>query len=145
MESEMCSICQEDLTGTLNILTTKCNHKFHTDCYVKYINSSRKNCCPMCRQNIFDGVIETNNRTNLLDVEYHDYITHQNQTLITSLRNENRVLLCRNEILLDKIDSLKHYIRHRVERYNKEVEKMQSYDEKKYFLLRKKNNIILNI
>lgn len=145
MENEMCSICQEDLIGVSNILTTKCNHKFHTDCYIKYINSSHKNCCPICRQNVFNGRIQTNNSDQSLDDEYHDYVNLQNQILITSLRNENCELSSRNEFLSDEVRSLKHYIQHQNSSYDKKIDEIKLYDKKKYSLLRKKNNVIFNI
>ena len=48
---ETCSICQEDINENSNILITTCSHKFHTNCYIKYIKISEKDCCPMCRCN----------------------------------------------------------------------------------------------
>lgn len=84
MENEMCSICQEDLIGISNILTTKCNHKFHTDCYMKYINSSHKNCCPICRQNI----IEEN-----LDAEYNLFIENETSIIFEEIALQLGIIL----------------------------------------------------
>jgi regulator of replication initiation timing len=131
MENEMCSICQEDLIGTLNILTTKCNHKFHTDCYVKYINSSCKNCCPICRKNIFDSTIEIRHSNQSLDNEYYDYIISQHQTLVTSLRNENYRLSYENTSLLEKLNEQN-------KSHDKKINEIKLYDKKKYLLFKKK-------
>jgi hypothetical protein len=131
MENEMCSICQEDLIGTSNILTTKCNHKFHTDCYMKYINSSHKNCCPMCRQNIVDNMTEIRHSNHSLDNEYYDFIISQHQTLVTSLRNDNDRLLYENVSLMRKLNQQN-------ELHNKKIDEIKLYDKKKYTLFRKK-------
>ena len=125
MENEICSICQDDISGISNILTTKCNHKFHTDCYMKYIKSSHKNCCPICRQNILDDSIQS------LDDEYHDFVIRQQTTLISSLRSENYRLLYENTSLLEKMNM-------KMQSYEKEMNEIKSYDKKKYLLFKKK-------
>ena len=100
MENEICSICHEDLNGTLNILTTKCNHKFHTDCYMKYMNSSRKSCCPMCRQNVFEGIIEINNSNRVS----RDDVIYQLRCQVVSLKTEIFILSSQNKSLLEKLN-----------------------------------------
>ncbi len=48
-EVEECSICLES-EGTL--VPSKCGHKFHTECLVKWLEN--KNTCPNCRINLVD-------------------------------------------------------------------------------------------
>jgi hypothetical protein len=48
-EIEECSICL-DSEGTL--VPSKCGHKFHTECLVKWLEN--KNTCPNCRINLVD-------------------------------------------------------------------------------------------
>jgi hypothetical protein len=48
-ETEECSICLES-EGTL--VPSKCGHKFHTECLVKWLEN--KNTCPNCRINLVD-------------------------------------------------------------------------------------------
>lgn len=137
MENEMCSICQEDLIGTSNILTTKCNHKFHTDCYIKYINLSHKNCCPMCRQNIVDDTIQMNDSNQSLDVEYYDYIISQHQVIITSMRdtiirlsNENKLLSEKNELLENAMNP-----QQQIQYEEMKMNKLKIYNKKNIFRL----------
>jgi len=133
----MCSICQEDLIGTSNILTTKCNHKFHTDCYIKYINLSHKNCCPMCRQNIVDDTIQMNDSNQSLDVEYYDYIISQHQVIITSMRdtiirlsNENKLLSEKNELLENAMNP-----QQQIQYEEMKMNKLKIYNKKNIFRL----------
>lgn len=48
-ETEECSICLES-EGTL--VPSKCGHKFHTECLVKWLE--KKNTCPNCRINLVE-------------------------------------------------------------------------------------------
>lgn len=48
-ETEECSICLES-EGTL--VPSKCGHKFHTECLVKWLEN--KNTCPNCRFNLVE-------------------------------------------------------------------------------------------
>jgi len=48
-ETEECSICLES-EGTL--VPSKCGHKFHTECLVKWLEN--KDTCPNCRENIVE-------------------------------------------------------------------------------------------
>ena len=50
-EKETCSICLKDLYfGNANTLKTKCNHSFHTNCFLKSLENNNK--CPICRKKI---------------------------------------------------------------------------------------------
>lgn len=51
---EICGICREDVEGNVNTLITKCGHKFHSSCYIEYVTVSKKDCCPLCRENQID-------------------------------------------------------------------------------------------
>jgi hypothetical protein len=49
-----CPICYEDITDESKRLVTKCNHAFHEECLVKWIDTQEdcgSDCinCPMCR------------------------------------------------------------------------------------------------
>ena len=44
--SEICSICQGDLTSDIYTLP-ECNHKFHTNCIIHWFRAG-KNKCPLC-------------------------------------------------------------------------------------------------
>lgn len=138
IESEMCSICQEDLIGTSNTLITKCNHKFHTDCYIKYLNSSHKNCCPICRRNIFDGKIETN-PTQLFEIEHYNHMVLQHQINMSSMVNANSRLLGENKLLLEKNKLLEDAMnpQQKIQYEEMKMNELKRYDKKKYFLFRR--------
>ena len=48
-DADVCSICLEPL-GTVNIIETRCNHKYHKRC----LENWEKNTCPMCRHEYLD-------------------------------------------------------------------------------------------
>ena len=53
MPKEECSSCLRSLNpNTKIIVQTKCNHKFHKICLENWL--SYKDCCPMCRSDIYD-------------------------------------------------------------------------------------------
>ena len=61
-----CTICLEDfIDGTSIIITTKCNHSFHFECFkdwvFKNINFPK---CPNCNEPILDSKININNISN---------------------------------------------------------------------------------
>lgn len=66
MEVENCSICQENMIENTNLLTTECNHKFHTTCYLKYIQHSNNFNCPLCR----NAIIQNSSQQERPDDEY---------------------------------------------------------------------------
>ncbi|XP_035689198.1 RING finger protein 148-like [Branchiostoma floridae] len=43
-----CGICQDTEPGSLLVETTKCRHRFHFDCLVKWLQE--QNVCPLCWQ-----------------------------------------------------------------------------------------------
>lgn len=47
-EPDMCAICRDDLEK--DISTLDCNHKFHTECIVRWIATSPR--CPFCRARV---------------------------------------------------------------------------------------------
>jgi len=65
MEFDNCAICQENIIENKNILTTECNHKFHTTCYLNYVRYSNNYNCPICR-------VKTCSET--LDEEYDEFV-----------------------------------------------------------------------
>lgn len=58
-EYNLCVICQECIT-TEDVKTTKCEHSFHSECYVKYLEHTNKNECPICRQSLGENVTKKN-------------------------------------------------------------------------------------
>ena len=50
-ENITCTICLKELKiGDPNTLTTECNHSFHTNCFLKSLESKKR--CPNCREKI---------------------------------------------------------------------------------------------
>lgn len=98
--SEVCSICLEDLIE--NIKITKCSGqkcKFHNDCYNKYIDECNKHfrnkSCPLCREilekrsaNYLNDSIDFIIRNTII---YSEELSQEYETLIRSeeLPNEN--------------------------------------------------------
>jgi hypothetical protein len=52
--SDMCSVCHNNLETTERLLVLSCNHIFHTECVLRWINSRtpRNLSCPNCRERI---------------------------------------------------------------------------------------------
>jgi hypothetical protein len=50
--NEECSICFEDLKNIF--LCKTCKHGFHNSCIHEMMKVSKKNCCPMCRSDLFN-------------------------------------------------------------------------------------------
>ena len=46
-EPDKCVICLNELHNTNEILTTPCNHKFHSSCFLKWMYAHKD--CPLCR------------------------------------------------------------------------------------------------
>jgi hypothetical protein len=56
--STMCSICLEEFEdGEMVRLLPHCSHGFHTDCILPWL-TERQGCCPMCKTNVIESVIE---------------------------------------------------------------------------------------
>lgn len=51
--SETCTICYERMIE--NVIETKCNHRFHKDCFTSWFEI--KNNCPLCRKEYFINVV----------------------------------------------------------------------------------------
>ncbi len=48
-----CIICQDNGSEPLqNNTHCQCNYKYHTSCWIDYVNSKNKLNCPMCRKDI---------------------------------------------------------------------------------------------
>ena len=45
----VCSICLEDFDETKEIVFLDCNHIYHSDCIIEWINKDPS--CPLCRSN----------------------------------------------------------------------------------------------
>ena len=52
---DICPVCLEDLDEESDIITTKCNHKFHKECLNKWQEDNSS--CPMCRSDILNEYI----------------------------------------------------------------------------------------
>lgn len=49
-EPDKCVICLNELHNTNEILTTPCNHKFHSSCFLKWMYAHKD--CPLCRKQL---------------------------------------------------------------------------------------------
>lgn len=49
-DGQECPICFESLKTRKKVMTTSCNHKFHTTCMKKWLGSN--DTCPCCRENL---------------------------------------------------------------------------------------------
>jgi hypothetical protein len=70
----LCPICYDQIEVNTSY-TLECNHKFHTDCIVKWLRSEHSN-CPMC-----NGVVNENERI---------YYRMDNQTKLKLILNYSR-------------------------------------------------------
>lgn len=52
----LCPICYDQIEGNSGYTLEECNHKFHTQCIVRWLRSEHSN-CPMC-----NGVVNQNQR-----------------------------------------------------------------------------------
>jgi hypothetical protein len=70
-QNNICSICHENIDGIINLMTTECNHKFHSTCYIKYVKTSDKWSCPICRNNfgISDDYDEEDDEEDYIESE----------------------------------------------------------------------------
>ena len=50
LPDDTCSICLEEFKEGEKIKNLNCNHIFHEECLLPWLNDN--DCCPMCRQNI---------------------------------------------------------------------------------------------
>ena len=63
---DTCSICLNNIQRGENIFITKCNHKYHLDCFNEYLhNGNNNNKCCMCRTNLNIKKFNHNNRVQL--------------------------------------------------------------------------------
>ena len=49
--ADTCSICLRPKSGLMR--TVPCSHSFHRDCLDSWVETQRKNTCPLCRASIF--------------------------------------------------------------------------------------------
>jgi hypothetical protein len=49
-EPDKCVICLNELRNTNEILTTPCNHVFHSECFLKWMYAHKD--CPLCRKQL---------------------------------------------------------------------------------------------
>ena len=70
-ETLQCCCCFDNLTD-IDTSITKCGHRMHTSCLIKWVSSGRNKTCPLCRSNMIDedDVINDNetNPLSLLDL-----------------------------------------------------------------------------
>jgi len=71
MNGEICSICYEPLENieTSNkIYSLECNHKFHTDCIMKWFRNKNSS-CPLCNDSINYELNYTDKITAINDIK----------------------------------------------------------------------------
>jgi hypothetical protein len=81
----------------------------------------------MCRQNVFEGIIEINNSNRVSQ----DDVIYQLQCQVVSLKTEIFILSSQNKSLLEKLNQQN-------ESYDKKINEIKSYDKQKYTLFQKK-------
>ncbi len=59
---KQCSCCLENIYQNDSSIT-KCAHKFHTSCLVKWV-ATGKNTCPLCREILSDQITNNSNNPN---------------------------------------------------------------------------------
>ncbi len=125
---DICSICQENIEGTINLMTTECNHKFHSTCYIKYINTSHKSSCPMCRN---DCLRQTNGESRTMSFFYRD-------AWIERARNDVMERE-RNDAMERERNAWEQSIEERISQtMRSEIDKLKTYDPQKYSLFKKR-------
>ena len=94
VNENICCICFDDIIET-NIVTTKCNHKYHLSCMLEHVDSCYKNksnddvTCPVCRKKIHEGNYKKNYAIpNYLRANF-EYIFIEEQLNTNSTINEN--------------------------------------------------------
>ena len=77
--NDICPICLDD--SSEKIITTKCGHKFHLKCLLKWLRGNElKQQCPYCRQFIY-GFIFNMNQIHNYDNQYYNYLNNDNRYL----------------------------------------------------------------
>jgi len=76
---DICIICTDNL-NTIDIIMTKCNHKFHFDCLNKWLLIKPR--CPCCREDIFDLIDPRTNERIVYFDEYDENYEYGRQPII---------------------------------------------------------------
>jgi len=141
IELEICSICQDNIEGLTNLMTTECNHKFHSTCYLRYVNTTKKVECPMCRNNCL-GEEEPSSNYRLTTISQNQRLDHEYRIFLneeTTRRLEAQRV--RNEEIRLNLERMNLHREMMELKLKKERENMKTYDPEKYFLLKKRKNI----
>jgi len=97
-----CGICLEPCNSM-----TLCNHNFHVECMIKWINTGNFQ-CPVCRTLLNDESHRNNTNTNTNN-EYLVEIKDDNDNY-QSLQNNNQIIPPRENIILERNDYMKKYL-----------------------------------
>jgi len=145
IDSDICSICQDEIEGTKNLMITECNHKFHSTCYLRYTATTRKVECPMCRNNCLEtlpSAIVTysgnNPQEEALSREYERFLNDEiRQQIVSQYYEQQAMERARNEEIRLNIERMEL---RRQACIASETENLKTYDPNKYFLMKKGMN-----
>ena len=86
-----CPICFEELYGIVNIVTTECGHKYHTNCLMKSVAHNGFG-CPYCRHQLAESVNDSDEDENEDDETSNDDdddADSDDETVISIPKEEN--------------------------------------------------------
>lgn len=152
--TDICSICQDEIEGTKNLMITECNHKFHSTCYLRYTATTRKVECPMCRNNCLEILpsatltlphqIATvtyrgnNPQEEALSREYERFLNDEiRQQIVSQYYEQQAMERARSEEIRLNIERMEL---RRQACIASETENLKTYDPNKYFLMKKGMN-----
>lgn len=162
MENKFCVICQEFIVDE-NVIKTRCEHEFHSHCYDEYLNRSKKNECPICRNSLNEKIDEkTINEipSNIIHEVIHSDFSNRRLTIhlptngfisplthveipidfFVHLHASNNQTIDLTEIqeIESQLEDLESIRKREMELRHKEMKK---YNPTKYKLFKKKNKI----
>ena len=86
-ENFQCCCCLDDLTD-IDTSITKCGHRMHTSCLIKWVSSGRNKTCPLCRSNMIeDDDDETNPPSSIHQISPSTIMNELNPVVTTILNH----------------------------------------------------------
>ena len=74
-ENLQCCCCLDDLKEKdKDMSLTKCGHRMHTSCLIKWVSSGKNKTCPLCRSNMIED--DDNDDNNNDDEPNHHGLHH---------------------------------------------------------------------
>ena len=97
-ENFQCCCCLDDLKDTdKDVSITKCGHRMHTSCLIKWVSTSRNKTCPLCRSNMIDdddvaNDDETNPPSSTHQIPPPTTTINRLEPIITTIVNHNAII-----------------------------------------------------